>query len=193
MLSSSVTAATLFVIGDALRQQNAAKRDSDSRFAGAAEVRKLADMGFEIGSHGMTHRVLTSLPDRELVEELAASRALATEIAGRETLAIAYPRGRFSPRVLAAAAACGYRFGCTCLRGNVQHSDELLALKRIIATERRLGVRLWYATTWLYDCWHQERCRRERKEWVEEESRAIGAVSAMLAPDNVTRISHAAK
>ncbi|MCX7933781.1 MAG: polysaccharide deacetylase family protein [Planctomycetota bacterium] len=180
VLASSATPATLFAIGRPLQAEKETDGDDNRRFVQAAEARKLAAMGFEIGAHGMTHRVLTSLPDRELLEELVASRALISEIAGRETFAVAYPSGRFTPRVLAAAAVAGYRFGCTCLRGNVQQAEELLVLKRIIATERRLGLRLWYATTWLYDCWHQERCRRERRAWLEEEAQSIGA--AALAP-----------
>lgn len=75
-------------------------------------LRELQDEGWEIGSHTMTHPLLTSLDAQSLQEELVASRALLAErFGGCET--IAYPYGFADGRVGEAAAAAGYLAGCT--------------------------------------------------------------------------------
>ncbi len=75
------------------------------------EVRWLAGEGVAIGSHGITHRRLTSLPDGALAEELVASRERLERITGRPVDAIAYPWGAADARVTAAAGRAGYRLG----------------------------------------------------------------------------------
>jgi peptidoglycan/xylan/chitin deacetylase (PgdA/CDA1 family) len=78
------------------------------------DVRVLADAGMDIESHSRTHRVLETLRDETLRDELVgSSRDLETEI-GRPARAIAYPVGRRPPlRVRRAAAEAGYRIGLT--------------------------------------------------------------------------------
>ena len=71
----------------------------------------LVAAGWEVGSHTLTHRDLTTLDDAELERELAGSKRELEALLGRPCRSIAYPRGNADERVLAAAAAAGYEAG----------------------------------------------------------------------------------
>jgi peptidoglycan/xylan/chitin deacetylase (PgdA/CDA1 family) len=126
-------------------------------------ARGLRDAGFECGAHSLTHPRLAKLSFAQCQRELSDSRALLEDRLGHEVVHVAYPFGSFSPSVRAAAAACGYRSGCTVEIGIASAHDDPLALKRVPAngtevmrdfasrvqtgqradTARRKAVRLW--------------------------------------------------
>lgn len=72
-------------------------------------MRALADTGWEIGSHTVTHPRLTQVGEAALERELRDSRAICEEALGLECRSIAYPYGDVDRRVIATAAAAGYR------------------------------------------------------------------------------------
>ena len=77
----------------------------------AAEVREVLDPGsrHEIGSHGMTHRLLTRLSEEQIVAEIAQSRA-ALQRQGFDVIGFRAPFLR-APRTLPALlATAGYRY-----------------------------------------------------------------------------------
>jgi peptidoglycan/xylan/chitin deacetylase (PgdA/CDA1 family) len=78
-----------------------------------AELQRLADAGWEIGSHTRTHPLLTQLADDALAEELRGSREACESALGRSCRALAYPYGDFDVRVVAAAAEVGYEAAAT--------------------------------------------------------------------------------
>jgi peptidoglycan/xylan/chitin deacetylase (PgdA/CDA1 family) len=73
------------------------------------QVRRLAEAGMGVGSHGLSHRFLNTLDAATLREELCFSRAELESIAGRRVETLALPGGRGGRRELAAARAAGYR------------------------------------------------------------------------------------
>lgn len=77
----------------------------------AEDAAKLVQRGWEIGSHTMTHPVLTNVDDRTLEEELATSKVELERIIGRPCTAVSYPTGRCDARVVRAAASAGYEAG----------------------------------------------------------------------------------
>lgn len=77
------------------------------------EIRRLADMGAVIGSHGHRHCDLTSMTARALETELRESRFRLEDIVGGRISLISYPFGRVSERVLDMAKQVGYRVGYT--------------------------------------------------------------------------------
>lgn len=86
------------------------------------DLETLAEAGWEVGSHSVTHPRLTELGDAALDEELSRSRAVIEEMLGRPCRSIAYPYGVTDKRVEAAAARAGFTAGCTTdgtLRTNV--------------------------------------------------------------------------
>jgi peptidoglycan/xylan/chitin deacetylase (PgdA/CDA1 family) len=76
-----------------------------------AQLRELADAGWEIGSHTRTHPRLTQLADEELARELGESREASERALGRPCRSFAYPYGDFDARVVKAAERAGYEAG----------------------------------------------------------------------------------
>jgi len=77
------------------------------------EVRRLADAGWEVGSHTCTHPRLPEIDDRRLAEELRRSREVCEEQLQRPCDSIAYPYGSHDGRVIDATAEAGYRLAVT--------------------------------------------------------------------------------
>jgi peptidoglycan/xylan/chitin deacetylase (PgdA/CDA1 family) len=75
-------------------------------------LEKLAEHGWEIGSHTVTHPSLPSLDDEALERELVGSREAIVARLGRCDT-IAYPYGAADDRVARAARAAGYTAGLT--------------------------------------------------------------------------------
>jgi peptidoglycan/xylan/chitin deacetylase (PgdA/CDA1 family) len=78
---------------------------------GWEEMRRLADSGWEIGSHTHGHPRLTELADDALARELRDSRADCESRLDRPCTSVAYPYGDQDRRVLRAAARAGYGAG----------------------------------------------------------------------------------
>ena len=87
------------------------------------ELACLADAGWEIGSHSLTHVCLTHLDDDTLDIELLSSREAIENRLGQMCRSIAYPYGASDERVRAAAARAGYTAGCT--TGGTLRADAL--------------------------------------------------------------------
>jgi peptidoglycan/xylan/chitin deacetylase (PgdA/CDA1 family) len=123
------------------------------------ELRRLAECGWEIGSHTCSHPHLTSLGDAGLARELAESRGRIEQELGRPCRSLAYPYGDHDTRVLAATAAAGYQAACTVPRRLVEpsplawprvgvyHGNGLLAFRVKVSPQgRRLRrTALWGA------------------------------------------------
>ena len=106
-------------------------RDSDLLPMGWDELRDLGCRGWEIGSHTVTHRLLSRLDDSELNEELRASRRETAERIGACT-SISYPWGEIDERVVAAARAAGYVAGSG-LAGRFRWNDPLTVPRVAVA------------------------------------------------------------
>jgi len=78
-----------------------------------AQLRLLADRGWEIGSHTRTHPRLTRLGDEALDAELRGSRSECEDAMGRACPSIAYPYSDVDDRVARAARRAGYDLGTT--------------------------------------------------------------------------------
>jgi peptidoglycan/xylan/chitin deacetylase (PgdA/CDA1 family) len=76
------------------------------------DVETLAAQGWEVGSHTVTHPVLTNADDERLQDELTQSRTAIEQRLGRCT-SVAYPYGVADRRVADAAGRAGYEVGCT--------------------------------------------------------------------------------
>ena len=88
------------------------------------ELRALADAGWEIGSHTVTHPHLTGLDDQQLRHELTDSRAEIERRLGRPCTSLAYPFGDCDARVARAARDGGYTFAATLLPRPIPHSPQ---------------------------------------------------------------------
>ena len=121
MLSERNMTATVYVVVDSLGGVNEWDKragDCEEKMMSAAQARELAEAGFEIGSHTLTHPRLSALDDDQLRAEVADSKRKLEDVIGREVTSFSYPYGDFDTRALAAVAAAGYtnavatRLGC---------------------------------------------------------------------------------
>ena len=75
------------------------------------DLRELADLGWEIGSHTCSHPRLTELAPEALERELLSSREEVSENTGQQCRTIAYPYGDVDARVAEYARDAGYAAG----------------------------------------------------------------------------------
>ena len=99
----------------------------------------LADRGWEVGSHTVSHALLTRADDRRLNDELVLSRAAIEQQLGACT-SLAYPYGQADERVAAAAGEAGYQVACMLTFAHI--ADEPMRRPRIGMSSRDHGVRL---------------------------------------------------
>lgn len=77
------------------------------------QTRTLAEAGWSIESHSMTHPDLREVADVQLATELRESRLRIGREVGRPVSFLNYPAGKYNPRVVRAAAVAGYTAAVT--------------------------------------------------------------------------------
>ena len=75
------------------------------------QLRELQDVGFEIGSHTLSHQLLTWMHPDDQLFELSESKKQLDDQLGDETCSVSYPFGRFNETSIRYAAEIGYKFG----------------------------------------------------------------------------------
>jgi len=95
------------------------------------QLGQLADRGWDVGSHGLTHPNLNVLAEPDLDRELGQSRAVLVEHLGRPVDAFCYPYGDLDARVSAAVSRAGYGLAFSTRPGPAGPEDDPLALPRI--------------------------------------------------------------
>lgn len=170
VLQEAGVTATVFVIANQIVSGNDAPPDGPG--LDASDLRLLQDAGLEVGSHAVSHRELHRMPDTELRSELTESKARIEEATGTPCTTLCFPRGRFSPRVEAAAREAGYLCAVSTLRGSVQSMRGRYRMKRIRMHGERFGLKLRYTLTRLYDWINCLRRMRERARFASEDATA---------------------
>ncbi|HET9741782.1 MAG TPA: polysaccharide deacetylase family protein [Terriglobales bacterium] len=77
------------------------------------QLRELSSAGFEIGSHGMTHKKLVGLSQPFLTWEIAESKSQIEQILGARVRTFCYPIGGHDGRVIKEVERAGYEGGRT--------------------------------------------------------------------------------
>ncbi len=72
------------------------------------QIKDLQDNGMIIGSHGMTHRILTEINDSDLDYELKESKKILEEKLRQEVKYFSIPRGFYNRKVTEKAKSFGY-------------------------------------------------------------------------------------
>jgi len=98
-----------------------------------AEAREMQANGIEIGSHTLTHPILTQVGEERLRSELRESRSRLEEVLKRRVEQFCYPNGDHDERVRREVARAGYRVAVTCVGGLNKRGDDPLTLRRIHA------------------------------------------------------------
>lgn len=132
--------ATVFVVSGRLGGFNDWDRDTPWPLVDGDGVRRLADAGLEIGSHGRTHAALAATDPAVLREETYGSRLDLETLVGAPIRGFAYPYGSMDAAAREAVRAAGYAYGCAVFAPRPDQS--LMALPRIYIGERDAGIRL---------------------------------------------------
>lgn len=111
------------------------------------DIRTLRDAGMDIQSHTRNHRVLQTLPRKQLQEELLGARSDIEAELGQEVRTVAYPVGysiRNEPEIRRAVQAAGYEIGFTNATGvtYLWRSVDPLDIRRI-AMDRALSMSMF--------------------------------------------------
>ncbi len=101
------------------------------------EVRSLVEQGFDVGSHTVTHPILSQLDPSQLADELTVSKRVLESHTGRPCYALAYPNGTDSditPSVLRHVQLAGYELAFSQMteRLHGRHGSRLM-ISRITA------------------------------------------------------------
>jgi peptidoglycan/xylan/chitin deacetylase (PgdA/CDA1 family) len=116
--------ATAYVISDRIS-------NGDPSFLTWGMLQGLERRGIEIGAHTSTHRALTSLPDREALDELIKSRKKLERRLGHPVPWLAYPFGAYDARIERLARRAGYVLAVTTEWGTRHSARRPLALHRL--------------------------------------------------------------
>jgi len=81
------------------------------------QIHEMQSLGVSFQSHSLAHRDLTQLSYDECVRDLTSSRELLESVLDSHVRLLAYPRGRHSAAVRAAAEAAGYTHAFTLPEG----------------------------------------------------------------------------
>jgi peptidoglycan/xylan/chitin deacetylase (PgdA/CDA1 family) len=84
------------------------------------QLREMSAAGIEIGSHTVSHPILSMLDDASLTRELVDSRHTLEHELGKPVSVLAYPVGgaqEFNDKVVEVAQATGYRLGVSYMQG----------------------------------------------------------------------------
>jgi peptidoglycan/xylan/chitin deacetylase (PgdA/CDA1 family) len=100
-------------------------------FMTEGQIVELAQSGFEVGSHSMTHPYLNDLTGPALDAQIAGSKRCLENILGQAVHHFACPGGRVNSRVRAAVLAAGYESLATSRTGSVSPGSDRYRLPRI--------------------------------------------------------------
>lgn len=95
------------------------------------QVRELADAGFDVGCHSMTHPYLSDLNVAALQREIADAKAQLEEVIGRPVYHFSCPGGRWSPQVARIAKQAGYRSVSTSRIATNRRGSDPFQLARV--------------------------------------------------------------
>ncbi len=101
-------------------------------------LRQLKAHGFTIGSHTLSHADLTKKDPgendtdfhRRIKKELLMSKKIIDKQLNQDTISLAFPYGRYSPKAMETAKSVGYKIAVTVDRGSNPFFTNPLALNR---------------------------------------------------------------
>lgn len=110
------------------------KADKQSLPLTWSQIQEMSRHGIEFGSHTMSHPILSTVNDEQLVDELAGSKLVIESMLRKNCMVLAYPVGRkiaFNDKVIEESKK-HYKFGVSYLSGvNNMTNLDLFVLKRL--------------------------------------------------------------
>lgn len=127
---------TVFLVSDLIGQEDEWTRASNPAgvtypLLDADEIRDMLGRGVSFHSHTRSHASLPTLDEDALVDQLAGSRTILSELLGHEVPYIAYPFGHLDDRVEAATRTAGYRAAFSTQPGFNRRDVNRFRIRRI--------------------------------------------------------------
>jgi len=94
------------------------------------EVSVLRREGIAIGSHAVTHTMLTRLSPDEAMREIKDSKEIIQNNLKEEVRSLSYPHGAFNKMVIDAVKKAGYRCACSSVHGTNGKDSDVFRLRR---------------------------------------------------------------
>lgn len=120
--------ATVFLVTDYMGRRaewvTPGMKDDDLKILTWNQARELANAGFEMAAHTLTHPDLTRIPSTQLEHEITASREAVQMNLNSDVDSFAYPYGRFDQRACTAVRRC-FRGACTTELRRARDNDAL--------------------------------------------------------------------
>lgn len=95
------------------------------------QIKEMQTAGLSFQGHTVNHPDLEYSSIEDQTNELTSSKAYLDSHLNQETIAIAYPGGRYSADTVALTEQAGYKLGVTTNNGLASASDGLLTLNRV--------------------------------------------------------------
>ena len=135
ILSEFRFSATFFLVSGLVGLTNrwdlATGAEPECVLMGWREAKCLLSAGFDIGSHSVSHPVLTELSGAQALDEIRRSKQDIEANLGVATRYFAYPYGRFDQRIRDLVSGAGYAAACSSLSGFASSENDRFALRRI--------------------------------------------------------------
>ena len=103
------------------------------------QLKFLSDNGFEIGSHGITHSLLTAdyMNDLKASIEMKQSKLWLETILDREVTSYCFPSGKYNNNMVELAKRAGYKSICL-ISKNKNHTNSLPCFERVFVKQNSL-------------------------------------------------------
>ncbi|MFN4319920.1 MAG: polysaccharide deacetylase family protein [Aquificaceae bacterium] len=95
------------------------------------QIKELYNLGFEIGSHSLTHPYLSKIDPQKAWEEIYTSKNILEDKLGTEIKAFCYPYGDYNQQVRDMVEKAGYSIAFTTKHGSFEKSRDLFEVRRI--------------------------------------------------------------
>ena len=148
LLSRYGFSATVFMVSDLVGGTNLWERNESRQNAEMMKLehlREWLDAGFEVGSHGVSHRRVTTLNPEELEEEVTKSKKDLEDLLGVDIKFFCYPNGNFNAAAVEALKKAGYLGSVAIYEGaSWQEPVEWFALPRLrVSDQDEPGIFRW--------------------------------------------------
>lgn len=107
------------------------------------QILQLHDVGFEIGSHSMTHPNLSQLPRDQAWEEILRSRMRLEILLNGPVRTFAYPYGLHNETIRELVVQAGYQFACSAWTGPMRFETDPYDIRRLEVSDATNPVRFW--------------------------------------------------
>lgn len=120
---------TFFVLSDI--HPNFDELDTRRPFLSAEEIKSLMKDGWTLGNHSATHADFWNLSSQQITHEVITSKSLLEKKYGEKITYFAFPKGRYTKKVLQTVKKAGYTLGLSMNDGFINQYTNPFLVPRI--------------------------------------------------------------